>query len=73
MRVRLILLLLLAGGSLIPAGCTPVQPWEKESLARPAMALEPDSYNARYRQHIYRSREATGGGYGVGGGGCGCN
>ena len=29
--------------------------------------------DARFKQHIYGSKEAARGGYGVGGGGCGCN
>jgi hypothetical protein len=60
---------------LMLGGCiSPVQPWEKSTLAESAMkpagtvpAL------VRIDGHIYYSKEAVRGGTGVGGGGCGCN
>jgi Domain of unknown function (DUF4266) len=58
------------------AGCasmTPPKPWEKGELARSSMQFGADPLDARYRDHIYQSREMAGGGRGVGGGGCGCN
>ena len=57
------------------SGCTltPPKPWEKDLLARPAMALDADSLDRRFTQHIYTSKENSSGGSGVGGGGCGCN
>jgi hypothetical protein len=59
------------------SGCasviTPVQPWEKGTLARPEMTFEGDKLDTRFTDHIYDSREAASGGAGVGGGGCGCN
>lgn len=55
------------------SSCTPVQPWEKGNLAKKSMSFEPDALEARERQHIYFSKEASSGGYGIGGGGCGCN
>jgi hypothetical protein len=58
------------------AGCatmSPPQPWEKGTLARPEMQLDPDPLAAKVTQHIYTSKEGASGGYGVGGGGCGCN
>ncbi len=54
-------------------GCVQVSPWQKEKLALGHMAFEPDPLEAKTKQHIYFSKEATSGGYGVGGGGCGCN
>jgi len=56
-------------------GCaiTPVQPWEKGILARPAMSFEGNRLEATYDEHILFSKEASAGGAGVGGGGCGCN
>lgn len=50
-----------------------VKPWEKGSLANPAMTFGSDVLGARFEQHVYGSRENSSGGYGVGGGGCGCN
>jgi hypothetical protein len=58
------------------AGCatmTPPQPWERGTLARPEMQIDPDPLDTRITQHIYASKEAATGGYGAGGGGCGCN
>lgn len=55
------------------AGCAGVPPYERGYLARPEMRFDPDPLDARFRQHVYASKEAARGGYGVGGGGCGCN
>ena len=51
----------------------PVNAWQKGNLAKPIMALDPDSLESRFDQHTYFSKEAASGGAGVGGGGCGCN
>ena len=54
-------------------GCSPVQPWERGTLAKPHMALQPFPVQAAFREHIYGSREAaSGGSASAGGGGCGC-
>jgi len=50
-----------------------VQPWEKGTLAKPAMTFEGDHLEQRFNEHTYFSKEAASGGAGVGGGGCGCN
>jgi uncharacterized protein DUF4266 len=61
-------------GSLITlSACSTVQPWEKDLLAKPSMALVPDENEMFLDEHIYFSKEASTGGQGVGGGGCGCN
>ncbi len=54
-------------------GCTPVQPWERGTLAKPQMALDPYPAQSMYREHNYGSREASAGGGSAKGGGCGCN
>ena len=64
------LALALAVGS---TGCAPVSPWEREILARPEMAFDPDPMETKRSQHIYFSKEASLPGGGAGGGGCGCN
>ena len=69
-HVFLLLILLVLSGCSI--GQT-VQPWEKETLARPEMTFEGDPLDTKYTEHIYSSKEAASGGSGVGGGGCGCN
>lgn len=55
------------------AGCAGVKPWEREYLASPKMAIDPDPEAALLEQHVYEYREGASGGYGGGGGGCGCN
>jgi hypothetical protein len=58
------------------SGCalvSPVQPWEKGTLARSEMLIAGDVLESRFDEHVYSSREAASGGSGVGGGGCGCN
>lgn len=58
---------------LLLSACTTVQPWEKDLLAKPSMALVPSEVENALDEHIYFSKEASLGGQGVGGGGCGCN
>jgi len=55
------------------SSCTTVQPWEKDLLAKPSMALTPNETDSFLDEHIYFSKEGSSGGQGVGGGGCGCN
>lgn len=72
MPIRSVIFFLCLGLS----GCTtiiPVAAWDKEYLAEPAMALDPDPLDRRFTEHVYFSREASSGGGGFGGGGCGCN
>ena len=64
-----LIVLAMSGCSIGPA----VQPWEKETLARPEMTFGGDKLDTGYTEHIYSSKEAASGGAGVGGGGCGCN
>lgn len=66
-------LLVLLGVLLLSSGCSTVQPWEKEFIAKPTMAFDPYPLEANFSRHTYRSREASGGGYGVSAGGCGCH
>jgi len=66
-------LLLLALPLLAASGCAAVKPWERDVLARPDMAWEPDSLEAKRNTHIHYSKEASLPGGGAGGGGCGCN
>jgi len=63
-----LLLLTLAG-----AGCAPVRPWERNVLARPDMAWDPDPLGAELGRHIDFSKEGSLDGGPGGGGGCGCN
>ena len=73
---RLLALLCLSGAFISLSGCaliTPVQPWERGTLARQEMTFETDTLDGKFMEHIYSSKEAAAGGAGVGGGGCGCN
>lgn len=69
----LALLLLLAGSALLLPGCAVVKPWERDVLARPDMAWDPDAQQAALRNHINFSKEGSLPAAGGGGGGCGCN
>jgi hypothetical protein len=68
-------ILCIAAVLLTLAGCKSlgVQPWEREVLAKPEMALDAGALQAGTDDHIYFSKEASSGGRGFGGGGCGCN
>ena len=71
-RRAALLLLLLAASAALP-GCTSVKPWERDHLARPDMAWDPDPLETQRRGHVYFSKEAALSGGGGSGGGCGCN
>ena len=61
--------------TMLLAGCAHVgvEPWQRDVLARPEMALDANGLDAAIDDHIYFSKEASSGGRGFGGGGCGCN
>lgn len=67
--------IIMLGIAWVLSGCAikPVQPWEKNLLAKDEMQLTPDRIEDYLDGHIYANREASSGGKGVGGGGCGCN
>ena len=72
---RVLLSLLVMGG--LSACSGPIEPWvkpyERDRLADPIMALDPDPVASSFMQHVYESREGARGGEGAAGGGCGCN
>ncbi len=59
------------------AACGSVEPWvkpyERERLADPVMAFDPDPVSASYMDHVFEVREGARGATGGAGGGCGCN
>ena len=55
------------------SACTTVQPWERDLLSDPAMALAADPLEIGIDEHIYFSKEGSSGGRCFSGGGCGCN
>ncbi|HMR09705.1 MAG TPA: DUF4266 domain-containing protein [Polyangiaceae bacterium] len=69
-RVLLGLSLVLA--LLFLAGCTPVRPWQRNTLAHRCMTSDSRPEEARARRHMLGARETTQGATGEAGGGCGC-
>lgn len=69
----LLMSVLLAGLS----ACGPIEPWvkpyERDRLADPIMAFDPDPVSTAYIHHVFEAREGARGGEGSAGGGCGCN
>ena len=64
----------LLGVAVLASACTAVKPWERDQLARPEMAWDPDPLEAAHDGHVFFSKEgSTAGGADAGGGGCGCN
>jgi hypothetical protein len=59
------------------SACAPLQPWvkpyEREHLADPIMAIDPDPVSSSYMDHVFEVREGAKGATGAGGGGCGCS
>lgn len=62
---------------LTASGCANFEPWvkpyERDRLADPIMAFDPDPISSSYLHHVYESREGARGASGSSGGGCGCN
>ncbi|MET1254114.1 DUF4266 domain-containing protein [Aliikangiella maris] len=56
-------------------GCSSwgVSPWERDLLAKQAMAINSSPMDQAIDEHIYFSKEASSGGKSFAGGGCGCN
>jgi hypothetical protein len=64
------------GGATALGGCAhqpPIQPWQREHLAKRAMRFDADPVETHFRQHMFGAREGSDLGYGQPGGGCGCN
>jgi hypothetical protein len=59
------------------SACSPIEPWvkpyERDRLADPIMAFDPDPVSTAYSHHVFEAREGARGGEGSAGGGCGCN
>ncbi len=54
------------------SACSPVAPWQRGTLAKPSMALEPQPMQSTLLEHAHGSREAASGSSSASGGGCGC-
>ncbi len=68
-----LLILLTILTTLTLQGCETVQPWERGTLARPEMQLDPDVLGSQLYNQVYYSKEASSGGSQTAGAGCGCN
>jgi len=53
--------------------CQHVEPWQRETLAKPEMSFASDSLDATLKQQVYFSKESASGGAATAGAGCGCN
>ena len=75
MRAARVAAVLLAAAA--AAGCSRLEPWvkpyERENIADPIMAWDPDPVASSYMLHVYEAREGARGASGSTGGGCGCN
>jgi hypothetical protein len=67
---QLLALIILTFGFL--SACAPVSPWQRGTLAKPSMALDPNPMQGSFTHHIYGSREAAAPSGSGSGGGCGC-
>ncbi|NVK22613.1 MAG: DUF4266 domain-containing protein [Kangiellaceae bacterium] len=73
MQKKRLLLLAILISTLGGCATMGVQPWEKDVLAKPEMALNEQPLTDALDDHIYFSKEASSGGKSYAGGGCGCN
>jgi len=55
------------------SGCTTVPPWERGTLAKPVMSVDPPQQEKTQKLRTYGAKEGGAAATGVGGGGCGCN
>ncbi len=73
-RLALVCLVL---ASVAASGCASIEPWvkpyERDRLADPIMAFDPDPISSAFLHHVHESREGARGASGSSGGGCGCN
>lgn len=71
------LLLTGAVALLAATACAPIEPWvkpyEREHLADPIMAIDPNPVSSSYMDHVFEVREGAKGATGGSGGGCGCS
>jgi len=54
-------------------GCAAVPPWERGTLAKPVMSVDPPTQEQQQKLRTYGAKEGGAAATGVGGGGCGCN
>ena len=57
----------------LPGACTHVEPWQRGTLSKPQMALDPHPVRGALVAHVRAAREAASGSVAKDGGGCGCD
>jgi len=55
------------------SACSTVPPWERGTLAKPVMSVDPPPQEKQQKLRTYGAKEGGAAATGVGGGGCGCN
>jgi hypothetical protein len=58
---------------LLASACATVEPWQRGTLAKTQMALDPHPTRSALIAHVRAAREAASGGVSKDGGGCGCD
>lgn len=66
-------ILLVAAAAVTLSACANVEPWQRGTLAKPHMALDPHPQRTALVGHIRSAREAASGAVTKDGGGCGCD
>jgi hypothetical protein len=66
---------LVLAATLMPlvSACAHVEPWQRGTLAKPQMALDPHPVRSALVAHVRSAREAASGSVSKDGGGCGCD
>jgi hypothetical protein len=54
-------------------GCATVPPWERGTLAKPVMSVDPPPQEQQQKLRTYGAKQGGAAATAVGGGGCGCN
>ena len=73
MRARWQIPAIAAALAMMLSACAAVSPWERGTLARPEMQLDPNPLQTDLYEQVYDSKEASSGGTKTAGAGCGCN
>jgi len=59
-------------GAALAGGCATVEPWDRGTLLKPHMAVDPFPMRSAWRSHVENSRQAAPTGHAAEGGACGC-
>jgi len=73
MKRPIAIILSISLAALVSGCAVDIKPWQRGTLAKPHMAVEPDGLQRIIREQVVTSKESASGGYSVVGGGCGCN